>query len=610
MNNEDAEVIKKQKQDIKRLKKEKKYEEIFHKYGQYRYIKSASKEYKKQDLDKLFREGKFEDIYLRYGEETYNEFLNKFKQREIEQQYGKKSVKAIFHKISYKIKAALGITIYSVGSFGVQMSMPLVINTVIESEMVTHDNSKEYEGLIKQYENEMNQYAEKINNMNLTDMEIFMKVQNDMHKSIIGYGNPRLDINGYLGLDMRQDNAIGVCRNMADHISKTLNAINPQYNARMFAVRTKSGEFEKANIQTNNTGEFIFSEDKLSNTLMRRFIEQIRIITKNEDVANMLGNHAVVAVDLKEENLTLIIDPTNICLGVFKNGEITIFNSLDEQNSYDMDRTPLDEISYRGLEAMEVPYEYVKSFLNPFSSIEMLEEKFGIEAQNNALESAEIKEQNYIYEMSKEEKFKDRLKVNTKENEIIYSVEEIENQYKQLKESVLEMNQSQEIIEAGNIYRKIVYSLDYYNKKQKEIIGRNINYEESFSSKMNLDLIQLKEEICDKLVETNSFILPEDSGGRTLLSIAYLQAGTKEKLEELRVTYNEENCYYILNDSGNLLSTVNIFYEEEKMVGGTIYQEKEEDVNKHSSILFKKSKHIIQTQKEIPNVLSEKQEQR
>lgn len=80
---------KEQKQILKKLKKEKNYEEIFKQFGQKEFIKSVDDEYRKNDIDKQKKEGKFEDIYLRYGESCYNSLLYEFKQREIEEEYGK-----------------------------------------------------------------------------------------------------------------------------------------------------------------------------------------------------------------------------------------------------------------------------------------------------------------------------------------------------------------------------------------------------------------------------------------------------------------------------------------------------------------------------------------
>lgn len=73
-----------------------------------------------------------------------------------------------------------------------------------QSEKIKAENREMYEEVIEDYEKQIENYAENIKAMNLTDLEIFMKVQEDIHKSIIGYGDPQLDIEGYWGADIGQ----------------------------------------------------------------------------------------------------------------------------------------------------------------------------------------------------------------------------------------------------------------------------------------------------------------------------------------------------------------------------------------------------------------------
>ncbi|MCI8655684.1 MAG: hypothetical protein HFJ48_07500 [Clostridia bacterium] len=46
------------------------------------------------------------------------------------------------------------------------------------------------------------------------------------------------------------------------------------------------------------------------------------------------SNHEMVAVDIDSDNITLLIDPTNLALGVFKDGKIIIFNEKNPENAY------------------------------------------------------------------------------------------------------------------------------------------------------------------------------------------------------------------------------------------------------------------------------------
>ena len=76
------------KEEIKKLKKDKNYEEIYQKYGQKVYIKNVSSRYKKEDLKKLSKEGRYMDIYNKYGRDTYNKYLVQAQAREIRETKG------------------------------------------------------------------------------------------------------------------------------------------------------------------------------------------------------------------------------------------------------------------------------------------------------------------------------------------------------------------------------------------------------------------------------------------------------------------------------------------------------------------------------------------
>lgn len=145
-------MVKEKRKILRQLKKEKKYEEIFKQFGQKEFTRSVDKKYKEKDIEKLKREGKFEDIYLRYGESEYNSLLKEIRQREIEEVYGKKSFRANWNKIKNNIKSTLYIMLYSIGSFGIQQGVGQIGATVIESELIKNENKKEYEDLIKEYE--------------------------------------------------------------------------------------------------------------------------------------------------------------------------------------------------------------------------------------------------------------------------------------------------------------------------------------------------------------------------------------------------------------------------------------------------------------------------
>lgn len=404
---------------LKKLKKEEKYDEIFKQFGQKQFAKSVSRKYKKQDIGKLKREGKFEDIYLRYGNGEYKKLLKEAKQREIEEAYGKRSMRAFLYKTSNRIKSAFGALLIGTGIVGGAGTLAIG-TTIVQSEQLKSKEKAQYAEEIKEYQDKVSEYAENIKAMGLTDLEIFMKLQADMHNSIRGYATPKLDIFGYEGVDMSLEDGTGICRNMANDIMYKLNAINPEYNAREFIVKNEGGTVYTANININKIEESN-EEVKLYKGNEIQMAKIICNVLPNQDaVNNLLGNHRVVAVDLKKENTTIIIDPTYALLGVFQDGKITILNSADEIDPVKMYRTPIGEIISRGSESLEVPSEYIKSFSSPYT-IEELREKYGVEAQQRALASANDKE--FIYNAIKRD-FKSSIKVDLeRQKENVYSTD-------------------------------------------------------------------------------------------------------------------------------------------------------------------------------------------
>lgn len=128
-------------------------------------------------------------------------------------------------------------------------------------------------------------------------------------------------------------------------------------------------------------------------------------------------NHAVVIVDVEKDNATIILDPTYVTIGVYKDGKITMFNETEEKEPIKRDFSI--DVTLSGTENfIDIPKEFVQSFLNPLVSLEELEEKYGVEAQNKALAKLEREE--------KKKNFKEELKVDGQvaEDEIIYNVTE------------------------------------------------------------------------------------------------------------------------------------------------------------------------------------------
>jgi len=246
------------------------------------------------------------------------------------------------------------------------------------------------------YQNSIDNYAKQFRNMNLSKLEIIMKTQKDMWENIKGYGDPEKDVFGYFGLDMEKG-GVGVCRNMADDIARKLNAIDPSFNARYFVVYAGGGKYKyrESNIRTRH----IMSNGKVYESPGGEIIEENgsnSVKNIGELIQKGTGNHAVVAVDIKEENVTLIVDPTSPTIGVYRNEKILIFNSLRGNH---LDAKLLSNFVARGITGPGIVIDVANSFLKPSKSFKKLDAMYGLEAQNRALERVaqvekQIKENN------------------------------------------------------------------------------------------------------------------------------------------------------------------------------------------------------------------------
>ncbi len=542
------------KKQVKQLAKQKEFEQIYKEYGPYYFREYVSRKYKKQDIKKLKQEGKYLDIYARYGKYLAEVYI-----KDIENEVGKElSLKqAIFGEKNNLLDKLRRLKYYLIGGVA---GFPLSL--IASASTQPFINEVKYEKEINKYQQELEEYAKAFDINSQSDMEIIMRTMKDMHETIKGYGESKSELAGYLGMNVIDEDGVGVCRNMAANIVDKLNEINPQYNARRVALYAKpknltandieynqiegdtrinvnanvaktyineklreetikegdkyttyqytedgnifmkiteegnqeerilydsDGEildYEKIITETkgNEKKEKIYDQegnlveenkknkvfytaiwyDKTGQVTSRRiadrdserviyyrdgklekktllkdgilttiyydgegkeqkrekeetlldndFLMKEKIeknsrekITSVKIAQELIGsNHEIVAIDIEKDNVTLIIDPTNLCLGVYKDGKIIIFNEQSKKGIYK--KSFLSDFLTQGIkEVVEYPVDYVKSFREPTLSMEELEEKYGLEAQNKMLEQIE-KEDN-------QKTFKEELKI-------------------------------------------------------------------------------------------------------------------------------------------------------------------------------------------------------
>ena len=380
------------KEKIKQLKAQGKYDEIFREYGPKAYKRYVPYKYRSEDLKKLKHEGKYEDIYNKYGKSEYNKLLVKAMYNEI------KDAKGFGAAIVWRAKEAIASTAKRAGILSLAAFLEFSTIMSISTESLATENAEKYKQDIQNYNEKIAEYAQKVNKWDFSDMQIFMKVMDDMWESIKGYGEAEKNIAGFLELDLATSEGIGVCRHMASDIAKKLNQINSKYNARTITVTMgEDGTYKCADIKRNviETNETVVdSNDSQNNNEKSKIIE------------NIFGNHMVTLVDVKEDNLTIVLDPTNPGLGIYINGQIIMLNSIGENGlEFKAKEYSSAILAHGGIDGiLDVTSDYIKSFQKPNLSFEEIEKKYGIDAQNKAL--VEVRARMIIEEQSFDEKYK------------------------------------------------------------------------------------------------------------------------------------------------------------------------------------------------------------
>lgn len=168
---------------------------------------------------------------------------------------------------------------------------------------------------INDYDIFVQDYAKYINSLNLeSDIDIFIKVIKDIWDSIEGYGVAENLPTGYYRLAFQEEGK-GVCSSFADDFTARINAINPLYNAENMYVYLNKDKAE---------GDIPTVEFE------RNVIKGNSDSSSNENILQkILGNHMVTVLTLPGKDVKLIVDSTNLFIGLFKDGKIEILNSSD-----------------------------------------------------------------------------------------------------------------------------------------------------------------------------------------------------------------------------------------------------------------------------------------
>jgi len=384
-------LSKEEKEEIKILKKEKRFDDIYYKYGQDVFFNNVEKSYLRKDVKKLIREGKFIDIYNKYGEDVYKKHLRAMKKIDKRnEKYGKDTSIVPFYGNSI-LRKIRNIIIYLTAGTTATFATFGHAGDKMKSKDIEENSSK-----VEEYINDVKEYSENFKNVirenNLNDVEIFMKLIDDMWKEIEGYKNPENSIMGASGVTLKYEK-VGVCINFSDDIARKLNCINPDYNARVFITNLEQDDAkaEISDVDRNiiKSNETVVEEN--SNKEEKK--EEMDSFTES-----FVNNHAIVILDVNIDgkSISMFLDPTNLFVGVYRNGKIETFNT---DKSVMSTRSQLGKVLIEGnSDYLNDIGDYLKSFLTFISDEEYkkLNETFGVDAQNRALEKVRSIEDNTL----------------------------------------------------------------------------------------------------------------------------------------------------------------------------------------------------------------------
>ena len=384
------------KQEIKRLKKEKQFEEIYSRYGSEIYVKSSPRFYMRKLILELIEEGKYAEIKQKFGKSKYNAYLPLIRKNQVLKET-KNRFLADAAYVAGKVKR--GITYLAIETMiAVPISGVGVAYDQHKAKVAIMEENKE---IIEEYNEDLEEYASYIRSLNLTQKEIVVKVMSDIYDKY-KYKFPTGDINGFFRFYL-YENGYGVCRNIADDFCAKLNAIDPSFNAHIIGCKLNEVDEDGEDIHydiMDNIERIIEDEDEDEEdtlTVESRFL--------NPDT---IGNHAVAVINIKGEPVPLVVDPTNPGMGAMFNGEIYMFNASGNADE------AIDEKTLVTFFITGNPLHIITDFFDSLDFRELfddLKERYGTDSLEETLENVREKvEQNKIARVDKgNEEFRLRL---------------------------------------------------------------------------------------------------------------------------------------------------------------------------------------------------------
>lgn len=385
---ENIKLNKLQIEDIKKLKKQKRYLEIFNRYGIKTFEKKLSILCRHKVRMDLIKKGDIDTLTELFDTSKVKESVTLMNQRD----EFKKSKNKVVGAVRYTGKRTICGLPRKIAIRSLLTVSILIAAAYAEFDSIRNENITKNQELVDEYEDKVERYAQYINSLNLDDDEIIAKLVTDMWENIEGYGTPNIDVNGHNGVNMMSTDSVGVCRNMADDAVTKLNLINKDYNARVLVCYV---DFDNKYITIMDN---VRPKSKCPSTE-----ETTEVEVNDNNKPNKKANHAVVAFEIPGEKYTFIYDPTNPALGIITKDGIIMFNSTFI-NGEPYENGAIYE--YRPYEDFIINHDVFSNIFSMLTARSITEEelielnnKYGIESQNELVKKInEIDDQEYVEE--------------------------------------------------------------------------------------------------------------------------------------------------------------------------------------------------------------------
>lgn len=365
---------KREKVFLKQLKMSEQYDKIYEYLGSSIYKKYTPIVVQAEDIYDLINRNEYDVLYKKYGERIYGLLLPVIKRCALETKEPR--YLHVKGKVTTNLKAAIATALIVLASLNavadafVASIFGFSYNTGLEE----YSGDEELKSVLKGYDASIKEYADYINSLHLSDLEVIVKVMDDMWQNIDGYSTT---VEGYSNEFAYNRLALyhlgyGCCRHMADDFTARMNAINPKYEAYNLVVNL-------GDIIWNDTVRTVLDEEEDSTITGE---EDFGIITLLKD---RIGNHMVTCLKLPGIDLPVIVDPTNPSISIIKNGKIV---QLNENDSCGMEICNAPNIGINWHDKEELA-NYLKDVLRSYFAscdFDELVDLYGTNSQNDVLD--------------------------------------------------------------------------------------------------------------------------------------------------------------------------------------------------------------------------------